>query len=127
MVHEVLPTPRVRLRTTTVNGCAEGVLIVAPQIRHTFLANSLDQDSAKLGKLAPSRIRLMSQLPIRLVNILPRYEESNYRYSRPCADFSVRVIANLERNAHWHISFQMGEGLIDRTDQWEGSSISAAG
>lgn len=127
MVHEVLPIPRVRLHTSTVKGYAEGVLIVAPQIRHTFLANSSDQDSAKLGKLAPSRIRLMSQLPIPLVNILPRYEEPNHMYSRPCADLSVRVIANLERNARWHISFQMGEGSIDQTDRWEGSSISAAG
>lgn len=46
----------------------------APQILHTSLASSSDQDSVKLAKLAPSHTRLMYRPSIRLVNTLPRYE-----------------------------------------------------
>ena len=110
MVHEVLRTPRVGLRTTTRDGYLEDVLIGTPQIPHTFLASSSDQDNAKLGKPAPSHTRLMFQPPIRLVNTLPRYGGLYWRSSRPWTDSLARAIANLERNAHWHISFQMGDG-----------------
>ena len=67
--------PNTKSKATTIKEYLEDGLILATQIPHTFLANSSDQDSAKLGKLAPSRTRLMSQLLIRLVNTLPRYEE----------------------------------------------------
>ena len=75
MVHEALPTPRVSPRTTTLNGYRQDGLIAVLQILHTFLASSSDQGSARLGKLAPSHTRLMSQPPTRRVNTLPRYAE----------------------------------------------------
>lgn len=127
MVHEVLRILKVRPHTGTTHRLRQDGLIGAMQILHMSLANSSEQDSAKLGKPAPSHTRLTSQPPIRLVNILPRYEELNSRSSRPCTDSSARATASSGQNAHWHTSFQMAEGSIDRTDLLEGSSISAAG
>lgn len=75
MVHEALPTPRVSPPTTRRNGYPEDGLMVVLQILHTFPASSSDQGSAKLGKLAPSHTRPMSQLPTRHVNTLLRYAE----------------------------------------------------
>ena len=127
MVLEVHQTPRVSLHTSTTNSRPRGILTLATQILHMSLASSSEQDSAKLGRLAPSHTRLISQPPIRLVNTLPRYQGPNSRSSRPCTDSSARATANSEQNAHWRTSFQMEDGLIDQTALLEGSSISAAG
>lgn len=128
MAHAVLQTPRVRPHTSTTNWCRQDVLILLTQILHMSLASSSDQDSVKRGKLAHSHTRLMSQLLIRLVNTLPRYEGPiSGSSSRSRTDLSARATANSEQNARWHTSFQMEEGSIDPTYLLEGSLISAAG
>ena len=110
MVREVLQTRRVRLHTSPANEHGEDRLIRAGQILHMSPASSSEQASVKRGKRAPSHIRLMSRPSIPLVNILPRYEGPKSTSSRPYTDASARATASSERNAHWHISFQMEEG-----------------
>ena len=128
MAHEVLPTPRVRaLYQDKSIHFEKEILILAVQTLHMSLANSSDRDSAKLGRRALSLTRLMSQPPIHLVNTLPRYEDLTQTSSSSCTDSSLRAIASLEPNAHWHISFLMEEGLTARIHRLEGSSILAAG
>ena len=60
-----------------VPGYRGTVLIVIIQTPHMSLASFSDQDSAKLARLARFHTRRMSQLLIRLVNTLPRYERLN--------------------------------------------------
>lgn len=77
--------------------------LLALQILHMFLANSSDQDSVKLGKLAPSPTRRMSQPSTRHVNTLPRYGGPNSRSSRPCTDSSagqLQVRSKMRTGAH---------------------------